>query len=278
MREIKSASIIEAVRQMAMEAACDLEPDILESLLKARDRESSALAGDVLELLLMNADIASREKIPVCQDTGVAVVFVSLGQDVRIVGDLMAAIQEGMRLGYDEGYLRKSVCDPITRVNTGTNTPAVIHVELVVGDRFHVAILPKGCGSENMSGLAMLPPSAGLEGVKDYVVDLVVKAGPNPCPPVIVGVGMGGTFEKAALLAKKSLLRPLGQPHSRQDVARLEQEILERINGAGRGVHGLGGNNTSLGVHIELFPAHIASLPVAVNIQCHAHRYKEIDL
>lgn len=278
MRKLKEDEISQAVASMTIEAACDLEPDILDSLLQARDRETSVLAKDVLELLLVNADIASRDKIPICQDTGVAVIFVELGQDLCIDGNLVDAIQEGVRLGYEQGFLRKSVCDPVTRVNTGSNTPAVIHVELVAGDDLRLSILPKGCGSENMSGLTMLPPSAGLEGVKNFVVDKVVQAGPNPCPPLLVGVGMGGTFEKAALLAKKSLLRPLWQPSFRQDVAQLEREILERINKSGQGVHGLGGINTALAVHIELFPTHIASLPVAVNIQCHAHRHKEIVL
>ena len=207
-----------------------------------------------------------------------AVVFIELGQDVHVEGNLHDAVQQGIKDGYEEGYLRKSVCDPITRVNTGTNTPAVVHIDLVPGEEMKISMLPKGCGSENMSGLTMLPPSAGLKGMVDFVVDQVVKAGPNPCPPLLVGVGMGGTFEKAALLAKKSLLRPLGEPNNRDDVAALEQEILEKINELGQGVQGLGGNNTALAVHIESFPSHIASLPVAVNIQCHAHRHKEIVL
>jgi len=197
---------------------------------------------------------------------------------VHVNGDLGTAVQLGIQAGYQEGYLRKSVCDPITRVNTGTNTPAVIHIELVPGEQIKISVLPKGCGSENMSGLTMLAPSAGISGMKDFVVRQVVNAGPNPCPPLLVGVGMGGTFEKAALLAKKTLLRPLGEPHPRPDVAALEAEILARINEQGQGVQGLGGNNTALAVHIDLFPSHIASLPVAVNIQCHAHRHKEIVL
>ena len=276
MREIESAHITEAVKEMTMEAGCDLEPDILDGLLKARDRETSPLAKNILELFLINADIASREKIPVCQDTGVAVVFVELGQEVHVKGDLVEAVQQGVGAGYEEGFLRKSVCDPITRVNTGTNTPAVVHVELVAGAQIKIFMLPKGCGSENMSGLTMLPPSSGIKGMVDFVVGQVVNAGSNPCPPVLVGVGMGGTFEKAALLAKKSLTRPLGQASSRQDVAELEEEILTKINEQGQGVQGLGGINTALAVHIEAFPSHIASLPVAVNIQCHAHRHKEI--
>jgi len=278
MREIEAALVTEAVKKITMEAGVRLEPDILAGLGKARDRESSTLAKNILDLLLVNADIAAREKIPVCQDTGVAVVFIELGQDVHVRGDLGEAVHLGIQAGYGEGYLRKSVCDPITRVNTGTNTPAVIHIELVPGEQIKISMLPKGCGSENMSGLTMLPPSAGISGMKDFVIRQVVNAGPNPCPPLLVGVGMGGTFEKAALLAKKVLLRPLGAANPRQDVAALEEEILAGINEQGQGVQGLGGNNTALAVHIELFPSHIASLPVAVNIQCHAHRHKEIVL
>ncbi|MBU4295096.1 MAG: fumarate hydratase [Desulfobulbaceae bacterium] len=278
MRDIEAALITEAVKKITMEAGVRLEPDILEGLVSARDSETSGLAKNILELLLVNADIAAREKIPVCQDTGVAVVFIELGQDVHINGDLGEAVQQGIQAGYQEGYLRKSVCDPITRVNTGTNTPAVIHIELVPGEQIRISVLPKGCGSENMSGLTMLPPSSGISGMKDFVVRQVVNAGPNPCPPLLIGVGMGGTFEKAALLAKKALIRPLGKHHSRPDVAALEEEILTRINEQGQGVQGLGGNNTALAVHIDLFPSHIASLPVAVNIQCHAHRHKEIVL
>ena len=278
MREIAAALITGAVKKITMEAGIRLEPDILAGLARARDRESSPLARNILDLLLVNADIAGRERIPVCQDTGVAVVFIELGQDVHVNGDLGEAVQLGIQAGYLEGYLRKSVCDPITRVNTGTNTPAVMHLELVPGEQLKISVLPKGCGSENMSGLTMLAPSAGISGMKDFVVRQVVNAGPNPCPPLLVGVGMGGTFEKAALLAKKALLRPLGEPHPRPDVTALEEEILMRINDQGQGVQGLGGNNTALAVHIDLFPSHIASLPVAVNIQCHAHRHKEIVL
>lgn len=278
MRIIEEQAVTAAVRQLAISAACDLEPDILEALLIARDREALELPRNVLDLLLSNCDIASRQKIPVCQDTGTAVVFVELGRRVQVQGDLLAAIEEGVRQGYKDGYLRNSVCDPLTRINTGDNTPAVIHLELVDGESLTLRFLPKGCGSENMSALAMLPPSAGKEGIIRYVTERVVAAGSNPCPPVIVGVGVGGTFEKAACLAKKSLCRPLGQAHSRTDAAELEAEILREINGQGAGVHGLGGVNTALAVHVELFPCHIASLPVAVNIQCHAHRHKEIVL
>jgi len=278
MREIASELIIATMRELAMAAAIDLEPDSAAALLTARQREISPLARDLLDILLANAEIARREKIPLCQDTGIAVVFVELGQEVRVAGDLVAAVHEGVRRGYQDGYLRMSVCDPLTRQNTGTNTPAVVHVESVPGDRITLRFLPKGCGSENMSALTMLPPSAGSMGIVDFVCQRVVAAGSNPCPPVVVGVGIGGTFEKAALLAKHSLLRPLGQAHGREDVAALEALILTRLNAIGQGALGLGGNNTALAVHIELYPTHIASLPVAVNIQCHAHRHKEKEI
>lgn len=275
MREIGTEIIVAAVRDLAMAAAIDLEPDSAAALAKARRQETSPLARDLLDILLANVQIARQEKIPLCQDTGVAVVFVELGQEVHVAGDLIAAVHEGVRLGYQEGYLRMSVCDPLTRQNTNTNTPAVVHVEIAPGDRLTLRFLPKGCGSENMSGLAMLPPSAGSAGIVDFVCQRVVSAGSNPCPPVVVGVGIGGTFEKAALLAKRSLLRPLGQSHGRADVSSLESEILARLNATGQGALGLGGSNTALAVNIEIYPTHIASLPVAVNIQCHAHRHKE---
>lgn len=278
MRKVQSSDITAAVRELAISAACDLEPDILDNLLAARDREKSPLAKNVLELLLTNANIASREQIPVCQDTGIGVVFVAIGQEVQVEGDLQEAIQEGIRSGYADGYLRKSVCDPVSRKNTGTNVPAVIHFEIVSGDKLRIGFLPKGCGSENMSGLAMLPPSAGIPGVEEYVVQQVKNAGANPCPPVVVGVGLGGTFEKAALLAKKSLMRPLSASNPDPQVAAIEQRLFQRINQEGFGVMGWGGVNTALAVHMEIFPTHIASLPVAVNIQCHAHRHKEIEL
>ena len=263
---------------MAVAAAHDLEPDILDALVAARDRETSPLAENILELLMQNADIASREEVPLCQDTGICTIFVTLGQDVRIEGDLMAAIQEGVRRGSQEGYLRKSVCDVVTRINTGTNVPAVVHVEIEPGERFRIRLLAKGCGSENMSALTMLTPAVGMPGVVDYIVDTVVGSGPNPCPPLVVGVGIGGTFEKAALMAKRVLFRPLGTASEREDVAVLEEEILARINRQGQGVLGLGGCNTALAVHVDTFPTHISGMPVAVNIQCHSHRHKEVDL
>ena len=278
MRTIQSKEITAAVRQLAMNASYDLEPDILDKLVAARDREESALTKNALEILLTNANIASREQIPVCQDTGIGVVFITIGQEVVVEGSLEEAIQEGIRTGYGDGFLRKSVCDPVTRKNTGTNVPAVVHYEIVTGDKLRIGFLPKGCGSENMSGLVMLPPSAGISGVEEYVVQKVKDAGSNPCPPVVVGVGLGGTFEKAALLAKKSLMRPLGKGNTDPKVVEIEQRILERINREGQGVMGWGGVNTALAVHIETYPTHIASLPVAVNIQCHAHRHKEIEL
>ena len=278
MKTLQSSEITAAVRKLAMSASCDLEPDILDNLLAARDREKSPLAKNGLEMLITNANIASREQIPVCQDTGIGVVFVSIGQEVMVEGNLEEAIQEGIRIGYADGFLRKSVCDPVNRKNTGTNVPAVVHYEIVSGDKLRIGFLPKGCGSENMSGLVMLPPSAGIPGVEDYVVQKVKDAGSNPCPPVVVGIGLGGTFEKAALLAKKSLMRPLGVPNHDAKVAEIEQRILQRINQEGQGVMGWGGVNTALAVHMETYPTHIASLPVAVNIQCHAHRHKEIEL
>ena len=277
MREIDSNKITTAAKQLAMEASTVLEQDILDALKMARDKESG-LAKNVCDLLLSNADIAAQEKIPLCQDTGIAVLFVDVGQDVRITGNLYEAIQEGVKQGYEEGFLRKSVSDPLTRKNTGTNTPAVIHFDVVPGDTIKISFLPKGCGSENMSRLAMLPPSSGIEGVVRYVIDAVLEAGPNPCPPVIVGVGIGGSFEKSAIIAKKALLRPVGQESSRPDVAELETKMLTEINKSGAGALGFGGKNTALAVHMEVFPSHIASLPVAVNIQCHAHRHKEIIL
>ncbi len=275
MRTINPDEITNKVAELVIAAARDLEPDILDALVEARDNEKSALARDVLDLLLVNADMASREKLPICQDTGVCTVFVEIGSEVVIAGDLAGAIEAGVEKGYREGFLRNSVCDPLTRKNTGTNTPPVVHYEPCPGDRLKITVLPKGCGSENMSALAMLPPSAGIAGIEKFVVDTAIASGSNPCPPVIVGVGIGGNFEKAALLAKKSLLRPVGTPAPREDLAALERRLLSAINAGGVGVEGFGGNHTCLAVHADMFPSHIASLPVAVNIQCHAHRHKE---
>lgn len=233
-----------------------------------------------MKQLLENAHIARENAVPMCQDTGFAVVFLELGQDVNITGGfLYDAVNEGVRKGYTEGYLRKSIVNhPLQRINTGDNTPAVIHTSIVPGDKLTITVAPKGGGSENMSAIRMLKPAEGREGVKKFVLETVKNAGPNPCPPVIVGVGMGGTFEKAALLAKQALLRPLGQPHPESDIAELESELLEEINKTGIGPQGLGGRTTALGVHILTYPCHIASLPVAVNINCHAARHKKAVL
>ncbi|OPY59598.1 MAG: L(+)-tartrate dehydratase subunit alpha [Pelotomaculum sp. PtaU1.Bin035] len=253
---------------------------MLDGLQKAYEQEISPNGKEIIRQLLMNAGIAREERVPMCQDTGCAVVFVDLGQDVRIVGgDFYEAINEGVRKGYKEGYLRKSIVShPLERKNTGDNTPAVIHTKIVPGENLRITVAPKGGGSENMSAVKMLKPSEGVEGVKKFVLEVVKAAGPDPCPPVVVGVGIGGTFEKAALLAKEALLRDLGEKSKHPDIAKLEEEILTEVNKLGIGPQGLGGRTTALAVHIEIFAAHIASLPVAVNINCHAARHKEIVL
>jgi fumarate hydratase subunit alpha len=240
------------------------------------EKEESPLGGEILKELKENARIAKEENVPICQDTGFAVVFVELGQEVHLVGgSLNEAIHEGVRQGYRDGFLRKSICHPFTRANTGDNTPAIIHVEIVPGDKVKITVAPKGGGSENMSRVVMLTPSDGVEGIKRFVIQRVKESGSNPCPPTIVGVGIGGTFEQAALLAKKSLLRPLGSKNSNPELDKLESEILTEINKLGIGPQGLGGRTTSLAVHIFMMPCHIASFPLAVNIQCHAQRHKE---
>ncbi len=277
MREISPQEVSQRVATAVIEACRILPSEVLETFEKARQKEISPLGCRVFDILLENAEIAAEKGLPLCQDTGIAVIFVELGEEVR-VKKLIEAINEGVARGYQEGFLRKSVADPLTRENTGTNTPAVIHLDIVSGDRLRLAIMPKGCGSENMSRLAMLPPAAGKEGIKKFILETVAQAGPNPCPPIIVGVGIGGTFEKAALLAKKALLRPLGISSPREDVAKLEKELLEEINRLGIGPLGFGGCTTALAVHIETFPTHIASLPVAVNIQCHAARLKWVEI
>jgi fumarate hydratase subunit alpha len=260
-----------------MKANTDLGEDVLQAFDRAMAQEESSLGTEILKELKENARIAEEESVPLCQDTGFAVVFVELGQDVHLVGgNLNEAIEEGVRQGYRDGYLRKSICHPFTRANTGDNTPAIIHTEVVPGDKIRVIVAPKGGGSENMSRVVMLTPSDGIEGIKRYVVQRVRESGSNPCPPTIVGVGIGGTFERAALLAKKSLLRPLGSKNPDPELDRLESEILTEINRLGIGPQGLGGRTTSLAVHILLMPCHIASFPLAVNIQCHAQRHKEV--
>lgn len=281
MREIDAKKVTETVARLFQEANFFLGDDVFNSLKQAVEEEESPLGRQVLEQILENADIAAKEHIPICQDCGFAVVYLELGQDVHIVGgDLYAAVEEGVRQAYSEGYLRKSIVrQPFSaRVNTKDNTPAVIHTDIVPGDKLNITVLPKGGGSENMSRLAMLKPSDGRQGVIDFVVRAVDEAGSNPCPPVIVGVGIGGTSDQAMILAKKALLRQVGEPNSDPEVAELEKEILERVNNTGVGPQGFGGRTTALAVHAEVFPAHIASLPAAVNLQCHAARHKEAIL
>lgn len=279
MREINQETIISAVARLVKEANYYLGDDIIKALTQARKEEESCTGREILEQILENAKIAAEERIPICQDTGVAVVFLELGSDVHIKGDIYQAVNQGVRLGYREGYLRKSlVKNPLERVNTGDNTPAVIHTRIVPGDRLKIIVAPKGGGSENMSTVKMLKPSDGIRGVKDFVLKTVTEAGANPCPPVIIGIGLGGTFEKAALMAKESLLRDIDDSHPDPEIGRLEDELLEEINRTGIGPQGLGGRKTALTVKIETFPCHIASLPVAINFNCHAARHKEIIL
>lgn len=276
MREIAVQELSTLVRDLFLEAAFTLGPGVLEALEKAYREEKSPLGKEVLARLLENAKVAQEERIPLCQDTGLGVVFIEVGQEVRFVGgSLTEAIKEGVRRAYREGPLRKSVCHPLTRENTGDNTPPVVHTEIVPGDRVKVRVLPKGGGSENMSKALVLPPSAGKKGLVHQVVQWVAEAGPDPCPPVILGIGIGSTLEGAAILAKKALLRPLGVSSPDPDLASLEEEILEEVNALGIGPQGYGGSITCLAVHVEMAPCHIASLPFALNIQCHAHRWKE---
>ncbi|MDD3613499.1 MAG: fumarate hydratase [Clostridia bacterium] len=279
MRTISTDQIIEAVKDLCIDAACILNDDIREKIKEAKQQEESPFAKSILDQLLENARIAKEDRVPLCQDTGMAVVFLRLGQDVHITGgSLYAAIDEGVRRGYSQGYLRKSVLDPLTRENTGDNSPAVIHTEIVDGDRLEITLAPKGFGSENMSKLAMLKPSDGIEGIKAFVLDTVIEAGANPCPPIIVGIGIGGTMDKAAYIAKRSLLRRLGEKNPDPQLAQLELELLGLVNSTGIGPQGLGGKTTALAVHIEAFPTHIAGLPVAINIQCHCARHRSISL
>lgn len=279
MRQIEVTQVTQAVKAAAIAANYEAGADLLAALAKGAELEESPSGKEIFRQLLENARIAREEWVPMCQDCGLAIIFAEVGQDVHLVGgSFEAAIQEGVRQGYGEGYLRKSLCNPLTRVNTGDNTPAVIHTEIVRGDRLKLTVVPKGGGSENMSRLYMLKPADGLAGIKEKVVTTVDEAGPNPCPPIIVGVGIGGTFERAALLAKKSLLRELGQANPDPELADLERQLLEEVNHLGIGPQGLGGRITALGVHVLMQPCHIASLPVAVNIQCHASRHKEVVL
>lgn len=279
MRQISAANIVGAVKNAAMRANFELGEDVLNALGHALDEEESPVGKKVLSQLIENARIAKQERIPICQDAGVAVIFAEVGQDVSIIGgDFNSALQEGIRQGYKDGYLRKSLCHPFTRKNTNDNTPIVLHLDMVPGERLKMWLIPKGGGSENMSRLFMLPPSAGWPGIKEKVVSTVIEAGPNPCPPTIVGVGIGGNFEQCAVLAKKSLLRALGTPNPDPALDQMEEELLREINMTGVGPQGLGGRVTSLGVRILMMPCHIASLPLAINIQCHASRHLQIDL
>ncbi len=276
MREIEAAAITNSVKNLCIEANCHLSEDIKTCIARSAERETWPQAKEILEHIIDNYEIADRKAQPICQDTGAACVFLKIGQDVHVVnGDITEAVNEGVRQGYRDGFLRKSIVrDPLDRVNTGDNTPAMLYFDVVPGDRVEITVAPKGFGSENMSQIAMLRPSDGLQGVKDFVKHVVEQAGPNPCPPVVVGVGIGGTFDKAAYLAKKALLRPVDEPNDHPFYAKLESDLLEEINALGIGPQGFGGKTTALAVNVETYPTHIAGLPVAVNINCHVTRHK----
>ena len=276
MREISAGRITEVVKRLCIEANCHLPQDVKTCIEGCYAAEPWAPAREILERIIENYNIADNENVPICQDTGVACVFLKIGQEVHIDGNIEEAVNEGVRQGYGEGYLRKSVVgDPLNRVNTGDNTPAMIYYDIVPGDQLEIMVAPKGFGSENMSQIKMLRPSDGVEGVIDFVCKAVQEAGPNPCPPIIVGVGIGGTFDKAAYLAKKALMRSADERHPDPYYAQLEQKILDKINALGIGPQGFGGKTTALCVNIEKFPTHIAGLPVAVNINCHVTRHKK---
>lgn len=279
MKNIDAKVIEDTVARLCIEANLRLPPDVINAIESAEKAEPWDGAKRILSLLGDNVRIASEKTLPVCQDTGMACVFVELGQDVHIDGDFEEAVNNGVRRGYGEGYLRKSVvCDPLRRVNTGDNTPALLTVKLTRGDKMRITVMPKGFGSENMSALKMLKPADGVEGVKNFVLDTVEKAGANPCPPIIVGVGIGGSFDKVAYLAKHALLRPVNEPNPDEYYAALERELLEKINALGIGPQGFGGKTTALAVLIEAMPTHVAGLPVAVNISCHATRRASASL
>ncbi|TPF55511.1 fumarate hydratase [Clostridioides difficile] len=277
MRKIKSEQIVEQVKKLCIEASLYLGEDVLSCIKEKAKSEKSEVGKNILNILVENAEIAKEKNIPICQDTGMAVFFVEIGQEVLIEGDTLTdAINEGVRQGYEEGYLRKSVVSLINRVNTKDNTPAVIHYDMVKGDKIKIEFAAKGFGSENMSKMKMLKPSDGLEGIKKFIIDTVSEAGPNPCPPMVIGVGIGGTVDKCAQIAKKALFRELGEFNKDENIAKLESELLTAINKLGIGPQGLGGTTTALGLNIETFPTHIAGLPVVVNINCHASRHKKV--
>ena len=281
MSTVQAQVITEAVAKLCIDANYYLSEDIFNALTQSKEKEESSLGREILGQLVDNACIARQEAMPICQDTGMAVVFMEIGQDVHIEGgDLKAAVDAGVAKGYKDGYLRKSVVnDPMfVRKNTNDNTPAILHIDIVPGDKIHITIAPKGFGSENMSAVKMLTPSAGVAGLKKFVTDTVSAAGSNPCPPIVVGVGIGGTFEKAAYLAKKALLRPINKRNTDPVYAKLEEELLELVNKTGVGPQGLGGITTALGVNVEYFPTHIAGMPAAININCHATRHAEVTI
>ncbi len=276
MREIQADQIRDVVERLCIEANEHLPEDVKDAIKDCRRCEDGQIAGNVLDKIIENFEIADRECVPICQDTGMACVFLEIGQDVHITGgDLSEAVDEGVRRGYEKGYLRKSVVkDPVRRGNTGDNTPAMLYMEIVPGEHITVTVGPKGFGSENMSAIRMFKPSAGLQGIKDFILEIVETAGPNPCPPMVVGVGIGGTFDKAALLAKKALMRPLNSSHLDPFYADLEKEMLQKINELGIGPQGFGGRTTAIGLNIETMPTHIAGMPCAINISCHVTRHK----
>jgi fumarate hydratase subunit alpha len=277
MREIKAADITAAVAQMCMSANTKLPDDVRKKFEEGYTNETTEAGREIFRQLLENADLSFETKLPLCQDCGLAIFYVELGEDVFVPGGLNKAITEGMVAGYKDGFLRKSSCDPLTRKNTGDNTPAIIHIDMVPGDRLKISYMAKGGGSENMSRVTMLSPSQGWEGIKKFVVNRVAEAGPNPCPPVILGIGIGGNFEQAPKIAKKALLRKLDDVHPDPKVAEMEAELLAAVNALGIGPMGLGGSYTCLAVKIALAPCHIASLPLAVNVQCHSARHEEVE-
>ena len=276
MREIKASTITDVIERLCIEANQVLPQDIKDAISACRSQEDGEIACGVLDNIIENYQIAENEQVPICQDTGMACVFLEIGQDVHITdGDLTEAVNEGVRRGYDKGYLRKSVVkDPVRRGNTGDNTPAMLYTEIVPGEQIKITVGPKGFGSENMSAIRMFKPSAGIQGIKDFIIETVETAGPNPCPPMVVGVGIGGTFDKAALLAKKALMRPVDKSNPDPYYADLEEEMLQKINELGIGPQGFGGRTTAIGLNIETMPTHIAGMPCAINISCHVTRHK----